>query len=52
MLEPGGLHIMLMRLGSPLVKGEAFPMTLTFERAGTIAIRVEVRDAGAMGAHE
>jgi copper(I)-binding protein len=51
-LEPGGLHIMLTHLSSPLVEGETFPMTLTFRRAGTIGIQVEVRGVGAMGDHE
>ena len=41
-LEPGGLHIMLMGLKAPLVVGERFPLTLTFERAGAIEIEVEV----------
>lgn len=52
LLEPGGLHIMLMHLSSPLVEGEMFPMTLTFRRAGTMAIQVEVRSVAAMGAQE
>lgn len=52
LLEPGGLHIMLMRLSSPLVEGETFPMTLTFKRAGRMAIQVEVRGVGAMGAQQ
>lgn len=51
-LEPGGLHIMLMQLSSPLAEGETFPMTLSFERAGAIDIQVTVGGAGAMSAHE
>ena len=31
-LAPGGYHIMLMGLKQPLKQGDAFPVTLTFER--------------------
>ena len=48
-LKPGGLHIMLMGLKSPLKEGETFPMTLTFEKAGAIEVRVMVKKVGAMG---
>ena len=43
-LEPGGLHIMLMRLASPLEIGQTFEVTLTFEAAGERTVEVEVRD--------
>jgi len=43
-LEPSGLHVMLMKLKQPLVKDETFPLTLTFEKAGTVTIRVKVQD--------
>jgi len=42
-LQPGGLHIMLMGLTAPLKEGDTFPMTLTFERAGTNDIEVVVQ---------
>jgi copper(I)-binding protein len=42
-LEPGGLHIMLTDLDQKLVEGETLPLTLTFERAGTVEIEVPVR---------
>ena len=38
-LQSGGLHIMLMGLTVPLVEGNSFPLTLTFERAGSIGGR-------------
>jgi periplasmic copper chaperone A len=41
-LEPGGLHIMLSGLERRLVEGETFPLSLTFERAGTVAIEVPI----------
>ena len=42
-LEPGGLHVMLMDLKAPLQEGDMFPLTLTFERAGTVTIEVIVQ---------
>ncbi|HUG23094.1 copper chaperone PCu(A)C [Piscinibacter sp.] len=41
-LKPGGLHIMLLGLKAPLNAGDTFPMTLTFEKAGTIEVVVNV----------
>ncbi|MCJ7725273.1 MAG: copper chaperone PCu(A)C [Acidimicrobiia bacterium] len=43
-LAPGGYHIMLMRLASPLEAGQTFEITLTFETAGAQTYQVEVRD--------
>ena len=48
-LQPGGLHVMLLGLKAPLVKGETFPLTLTFEKAGVMKVDVNVEDAGAGG---
>lgn len=45
--EPGGRHVMLIGLKQPLHEGDAVPLTLTFERAGTIEVQVEVRSAAA-----
>lgn len=47
-LRPGGLHVMLMGLTRPLKVGETFPLSVTFEKAGTIEVQVVVRKAGAM----
>ena len=41
-LAPGGLHIMLMELKKPLTAGMHFPLTLTFENAGMIALEIVV----------
>lgn len=46
-LEPGGLHIMLIGLKEPLKEGEKFPLTLTFEKAGSVAVEVAVQSVGA-----
>lgn len=43
-LEPGGYHIMLMRLVNPLVTGNTFDVTLTFENAGDVVVQVQVRE--------
>jgi periplasmic copper chaperone A len=45
--KPGGLHIMLMNLKRPLQKGERFPLTLVFEKAGRIDVEVLVLSIGA-----
>ena len=47
-LQPGGLHVMLMGLKAPLKVGETFSLTLTFERAGTVQVQVVVQSPGAM----
>lgn len=41
-LEPGGLHVMLIGLEDRLVEGEAFPLTLVFEKAGAVEVEVAV----------
>ena len=48
-LSPGGYHIMLMDLKAPLVAGQSFPLTLTFEKAGTVETKVMVGGVGASG---
>lgn len=48
-LKPGGLHIMLLDLKSPLKEGEAFPLTMNFEKSGAKTFQVQVRSIGATG---
>lgn len=48
-LAPGGLHLMLVGLASPLKPGETLPLTLTFEKAGPKTIAVPVGAPGATG---
>jgi len=48
-LAPGGLHVMMMGLKSKLVEGETFPLTLTFEKAGTVTVEIKVEAIGYMG---
>ena len=45
---PGGLHIMLYGLKETLAEGDRFPLTLTFEKAGSMTVEVVVRPLGAM----
>ena len=41
-LMPGGLHVMFMGLNTPLSAGETHTATLTFEKAGTIDVTLNV----------
>lgn len=50
-LKPGGLHIMLTGLKAPLAEGTRFPLTLTFEKAGSIEIQVKVQKQTDMAPH-
>ena len=43
-LQQGGYHFMLMGLTKPLTAGERIPLTLTFERAGTVEVELVVED--------
>ncbi|MBM4219156.1 MAG: copper chaperone PCu(A)C [Gammaproteobacteria bacterium] len=42
-LEPGGMHLMLVGLRQPLVAGTSYDLDLLFEVAGPRKISVEVR---------
>jgi len=46
-LRPGGYHIMLEGLKQPLKQGDEIPLTLTFEKAGAMQIKVSVEAMGA-----
>ncbi|WP_315720426.1 MULTISPECIES: copper chaperone PCu(A)C [unclassified Bradyrhizobium] len=46
-LAPGGYHLMLMELKSPLKQGDKLPVTLEFEKAGKVAVTLEVQPVGA-----
>ncbi|UXZ54180.1 copper chaperone PCu(A)C [Halomonas sp. 7T] len=46
-LAPGGLHLMFMELGSPIVEGEPVPVTLEFQNAESIHVELEVLAPGA-----
>ncbi len=40
---PGGLHLMLFVLSAPLREGGRVPVTLTFERAGSVTTELQVQ---------
>ncbi|MDG4555153.1 MAG: copper chaperone PCu(A)C [Candidatus Competibacter sp.] len=42
-LEPGGIHIMLIDLKQPLRAGQNVPLTLEFEKAGALQVQVPIR---------
>ena len=41
-LEPGGLHLMLFNINSPMTEAKEFPLTLRFEAAGEVEVTVRV----------
>jgi copper(I)-binding protein len=45
-LAPGGLHLMLMELGSPIVEGAPVPVTLEFQHAEPMEIELRVLPVG------
>lgn len=51
-LEPGGMHLMLMDLRQSLDKGESFPLTLRFADGGTTEVTVPVMGPGVRGPAE
>ncbi|MDZ4721360.1 MAG: copper chaperone PCu(A)C [Roseiflexaceae bacterium] len=44
-LTPGGMHVMLIGLKQDLKPGDSIPLTLQFEKAGTIQVIATIRDA-------
>jgi len=46
-LKPGSWHIMFTGLKRPLKQGETFPGSLTFEKAGKVAVEFTVEATGA-----
>lgn len=51
-LAPGVMHLMLMGLEEKLQKGTNFPLTLIFEKADQITIKVPVLGMAAAGPEE
>jgi periplasmic copper chaperone A len=48
-LAPGGYHLMLLDLKSPLKQGDKVPVTLEFEKAGKVKLSLDVQGVGARG---
>jgi copper(I)-binding protein len=54
-LAPGGYHLMMMDLKSPLKQGDKVPVTLEFEKAGKVKLSLDVQGVGAQapsGGHD
>jgi copper(I)-binding protein len=47
MLKPGGYHIMFIGLRAPLAKDAKVPVTLVFEKAGSLDVVLDVEPLGA-----
>lgn len=47
--HPGGLHLMLFDLKSPLKKGARLPLTLHFRHAGTVRVTARIFGMGSRG---
>jgi copper(I)-binding protein len=48
-LAPGGYHLMMLDLKSPLKKGDQLPVTLEFEKAGKVTVSFDIQGVGAPG---
>ena len=48
-LAPSGFHLMIMDLKTPLKQGDKLPLTLQFEKAGKVAVTLDVQGVGAQG---
>jgi periplasmic copper chaperone A len=48
-LAPGGYHLMMMDLKNPLKQGDKMPISLQFEKAGKVAVTLDVQGVGAQG---
>ena len=48
-LEPGGLHIMLMKLSQKLNEGDRFLVTLVFDQTTEVTVKVPVLEVAARG---
>jgi hypothetical protein len=49
-LEPGGLHVMLIGLKAPLEEGDSFALRLVFEDAGEVEVVTTIEDIAHGGA--
>jgi copper(I)-binding protein len=45
--SPGGYHLMMFDLKSPLKQGDKVPVTLEFEKAGKVTVTLDVQGVGA-----
>ena len=50
-LQPGGLHLMLIRPKAQLTAGGSVPLTLKFAKAPAATVKAEVRNPASAGGH-
>jgi periplasmic copper chaperone A len=48
-LKPRGYHLLLLGVKTPLAKGSTLPVTLTFQKAGTVTVEFAVEEPGLIG---
>ena len=48
-LAPGGLHVMFLGLKAPFKEGDRFPLTLNFEKAGSVTVEGAIEGVAPMG---
>lgn len=48
-LKPRGYHLLMLGLTAPLVAGATLPVTLVFEKAGTVTVDFAVEASGVVG---
>lgn len=51
-LQPGGFHVMFMKLTEPLTEGQKRKATLTFKNAGNVEVEFDVRSRKHLNAHD
>jgi len=50
-LKPGGYHLMLMNIKTPLAVGEVVPVKLKFAKAGEVEVKLPVKAMSGMNMH-
>ena len=48
---PGGLHLMLVDLKTPLLNGASVPLVLTFRAAGEVTVQLKIEPQDGAAAH-
>ena len=51
-LQPGGLHLMLLKIKAPLVEGDEIPVTLKFDSGIELAAKLMVKPIGTTDGHD
>lgn len=51
-LQPGGYHVMLIGLKHSLEEGQMVPITLSFEKGGTVKVEAKVEKTSSEGSEK